>query len=178
MIKAIELYFDRAADQAVRHLWDQLARAGISNSMDGIGTVPHLSLVVTDNLPTAEVTPHLQELTRSVAPPTIALTHLGIFASGAIFLGVNASAALVEVHRRVTTAIQPIAQGGDSYHLPGAWVPHCTLAFGVAAVDLGPAAMACLPHQRPVHASITSIGLVEVGAAKVSKVSRYQWNHV
>lgn len=178
MIRAIELYFDSAADEAVRQLWHHLAQAGISDSMHRIGAVPHLSLVVADHLPTTEVMAHLQQLTQTITPPTVALSHLGIFASGVVFLGVTASAALVEVHRRVTTAIQPLARGVNPYYAPEAWVPHCTLAFGVATANLGQAASACLPHLHPIQASITSIGLVEVDSVKVTELAQCMWEHL
>ncbi|WP_191004250.1 hypothetical protein [Hymenobacter montanus] len=85
MMRAIELYFDSAAEEAVRHLWHQLAQAGISDSIRSLGSVPHLSLAVAEPLPTAEVMARLQKLTQTTKPPTIALTHLGIFASGVVF---------------------------------------------------------------------------------------------
>ena len=99
---------------------------------------PHITLHATR---TAEpdLLFHLQTLCQEAVTLELTLSHWGIFPSaGALFLGATPSPHLVSLHRQTCEATTPEdTHIFDGLYLPGAWVPHCTLAMGIPVDEIG-----------------------------------------
>jgi 2'-5' RNA ligase len=66
---------------------------------------------------------------------------MGVFTGYApvIFIPVVKSPELVELHRRVWEALDPVTTGGSFYYSPEMWVPHISIAYAdVTEKNMGP----------------------------------------
>lgn len=93
---------------------------------------PHITLHATITAE-PELVSHLRTLCHRTAALDLVLSHWGTFpGEGALFLGATPSPRLVALHRQTCVAtVLEDAHIFDGLYLPGAWVPHCTLAMGV-----------------------------------------------
>jgi hypothetical protein len=104
---AIEMFFDHAADAAVRGLWQRLAAANLPSLATRTHRRhrPHVSLSVAESLDAADLT-----RVRSVLAgrnPTLELYTLGTFPGdeGVLFLGVTVNADLLAWQATVYRAL-------------------------------------------------------------------------
>jgi len=136
---AVEMYFDDQADAAVRKLWQLLADGGLPSLATRTHRRhrPHVSLVVAESLAGADLAPLRSVL--MTRHPTLHLYVLGTFPGreGGLFLGVPATAQLLEFHAGAHAALAGQPVGHWPHYLPGNWVPHCTLAEGLHGRDQG-----------------------------------------
>jgi hypothetical protein len=67
---SIELYFDPRFEEKIRRLWNDLAESGVPSILHQIGSRPHLSLAVLENIPEVQVSNLLaRENTFPLNPP-------------------------------------------------------------------------------------------------------------
>lgn len=155
MAKGVVIGFDAAADAAVREVRAALADAGVSRSMLGPGIRPHLSLALGE--PNEDA---VAAIAAATAPFDLSLSHVGVFAdTGVVFLGVTPTRALFDLQRRVA-GVTPV--GDDplgAWYRPDRWVPHVTLAFGLARDGIGAAlsVLAARPVKFPARAEALAI---------------------
>jgi 2'-5' RNA ligase len=170
---AVEMYFDEAADRAVRAAWKALADAGISTSMlDGISR-PHVTLAVSDEIG-ATFKNALALFAKEVSPFELTFSHVGAFntAEGVVFLAPTMTRSLLDLHQRFHAFFDQHAAKKWPYYLPGAWVPHCTLAFRLDAERLVAAFAIAAEVKLPLACGITEIGLLSgVGEPEQELVS-------
>ncbi|MFM8322858.1 MAG: 2'-5' RNA ligase family protein [Chloroflexota bacterium] len=161
---AIELYLDARTEALLRGVWQALADAGVSRSMLGEGFSPHITLGIADQLDSARLWPDLQELARQTCPLPVALTHIGVFpnAEGVVFFGATPSRPLLELHERFNLIFDRYAVQPWEYYRVGAWVPHCTVAFGLSQEGVSRAVALCMQTRLPVPAEVDGIGVAEV----------------
>lgn len=168
MAHALEMYFDDQADAAVRKLWQLLADAGLPSLATRTHRRhrPHVSLTVAESLAGADLAP-----VRSVLlahQPTLHLYVLGTFPrSGALFLGVPATAHLLAFHADVHAALagQPVEHW--PYYLPGNWVPHSTLAEGLDKAQVGQA-FGLLYGYEPITATVSAAGIKDTATGSIT----------
>ena len=131
---AVELTFDAASERAIAAVWQALADAGLSRSMLGKGYRPHISLGVCDELDVAGLAADLVRLAAGWSAFPVALTHVGHFPGdeGVLYYGLDTPPALVAPHAAFFAVLRRHASGVWEYYRPGLWVPHCTLAYGLA----------------------------------------------
>lgn len=166
---AVELHFDDVSDRQVRTAWARLDAQGIRS----LGSVPHshyrphVSMAVCDGLDAAKSSDALREAVGDVVGLVLPLASLGFFltAESVAFLGVTPSNELLAAHRRIHAVVSKVASGLWPYYKPGAWMPHCTLATGVA--DRGAVALIVAAFELPIIASVDSVDLVEVPGGRV-----------
>lgn len=173
MALAVEMFFDKAADAAVREIRRDLAAAGLpSLAVFGHGQHrPHVSLAVAESLTPAASDPLRSVLGRAITGARLLLTlnSLGTFpgGEGVLFLGVAVAAELLDLHARVHAAIAGQAAGLWPHYLPGGhWVPHCTLAQGLDAE--GTATAFRLRVFQPIEATVTSAGITDTASGAVT----------
>lgn len=65
---AVEMYFDDVAERRVRRLWDRIAESCGSTLLTDIGTRPHLSLSLFDDVEPDALRAELLEFARSSVP--------------------------------------------------------------------------------------------------------------
>lgn len=164
MLFAIELYFDATTDTTVRQIWKAIADAGISSSMLQADYRPHVSLGVCHQLDAAQLGQALSSFAKTLTPFPVSLSSIGIFpsAEGVIFLGVTVTQQLLQAHAAFHQIFERYTSNQSEVYRIGAWVPHCTLAFGLSSDRLAEAVAACWHTPLPIQGYIKEIGLVEV----------------
>jgi hypothetical protein len=127
MVHTIELVFDRGTEAAVRHLWDDLAAAGIPSQAPA--SRPHVTLLVADEI-AADVDTLLTPLTERM-PIRCLVGAPVLFGRGNAILArlVVPTAELLAVHAEVHRQCQPhLTPGPAPNSEPGKWTGHVTLA--------------------------------------------------
>ncbi|MCY3712450.1 MAG: 2'-5' RNA ligase family protein [Gemmatimonadetes bacterium] len=166
---AIELFYDDASEQAVRHIWDGLGTALGQPSLSELGSRPHVSLAVYgDDLHTNDFPERLLEFARSIDPFDFTLSSLGTFAGqeGVVFLAPVVTRRLLEVHAQFHEVFSKHKDAGMGYYLPGHWVPHCTIAIDLSAAEVTEALAYCREVFQPISGRFQEIGLVEFRPVK------------
>ena len=164
MALALEFFFDKAADTAVRDLWQNLEQVGVPSlaSKSHQRHRPHLSFAVGSDFPAAI----RAELTRQLALlslPSVWLSVLSLFQArenATIVLTSVVDTELLAVHSAVHDVLAGKVKNPSAYYLPGSWVPHCTLAMEINPTKLG-AAVAALHPIAPIRAKLVEVGLVD-----------------
>lgn len=160
---AVELYFDRETDEAIRKLWAVLDDGGSPGRCDD-ATHPHVSLVVSDGHQPARLREDLALLDWSPLR-TLRFGAIGYFADpGVLYLAANPSVPLLQlqqqtydiVTRRDPSQVRP-------YYRPGAWTPHCTLAMPLKPQQLPGALEAIGGGMDTLYAQITGVGMWSLG---------------
>lgn len=132
MVQAVELTLDRSSDDRVRAEWAALQEAGLPSLADHTGTTnrPHVTVHVRD-----EVDPAAEERLLPLAdrlPLELWVGGLVLFHARrrwVVSRQVVVDRTLLDLHADVAAAV---GGGGSPLTLPGRWVPHVTLARGVA----------------------------------------------
>jgi hypothetical protein len=160
MAWAVEMFFDEQADAAVRELWTELAEAGLPSlaTLTHRRHRPHVSLFVADSLYQADLT-GLRAVLAS-RHPVLRLSALATFPGqeGVLFLGVTVTEELLALQAGAYQAVAGQPVGYWPLYRPGYWVPHCTLAFGLAPEQIA-AAIEVLHGFQPVEAVVTAAGM-------------------
>jgi 2'-5' RNA ligase len=166
---AIEMTFDVAAEERVRGIFRRIADAGLPSRLLERGLAPHVSLAVCDELSPVEFSAQLAEFAAAERAQRIAFATLGTFATaeGVLFLGPVVTRALLDLHARFHALFERAARSPWSHYLPGAWVPHCTLAFGLDPEQLGEALQVCAGAELPIEATLASVSIVDPRRAEI-----------
>ncbi|MGO9928380.1 MAG: 2'-5' RNA ligase family protein [Mycobacterium sp.] len=136
MVHSVELVFDPDTEAAIRHIWADLAGAGIPSQAPA--SRPHVTLAVAENID-ADVDELLSPLSPrlplrcSVGAPVLFGRANVVFAR----LVVPTSELLAlhaEVHRLSLAHVTPAPMANS---LPGQWTAHVTLARRVGGTQLG-----------------------------------------
>jgi 2'-5' RNA ligase len=136
MVHSIELTFDPDTEAAIRHIWADLAGAGIPSQAPA--GRPHVTLAVAEHIdaqvdallaPVARRLP----LTATVGPPVLFGRANVVFARLVVPTG-ELLALHAEVHRLCHAHLEPTPMPNS---LPGQWTPHVTLARRVGGHQLG-----------------------------------------
>ena len=101
------------------------------------------------------------------------LSYIGRFPeAGVAFLGATPTRFLLGLHAglHVRLAALPTGPGWDLYR-PGSWVPHCTLAMGVADPDVSRLLSLTRAVKLPIEAAVVEAGLVEIPSGEVRRAS-------
>lgn len=171
---ALVMFFDGEADGQVRALWRRLESGGVPSmaSKSHRKHRPHLSFAVAGTIP-----PGTRKALRTdlalLAVPNLWLYTLGTFpnAENILFLGAVTDAELLAVHSAVHDTLAGKVKQPSAAYLPGAWIPHCTLAMGIEPDQLT-AGIAALHPIEPIKATITEIGIVDTQTGEVDTLLR------
>jgi 2'-5' RNA ligase len=165
---AIEMYFDGAADAAIRSSWTSLAEDGLP-AMDGKRYRPHVSFAVIDGDSIDEIHPALVEWVSPMLDVTLELSHVGRFPDTRVaFLGVTPTRSLVDLHEGLHRRLSTLQEGTiwDLYR-PGGWVPHCTLAMDLDDSEMSRLLSLVRIVDLPIRADVVEVGLVEIPSGQV-----------
>ncbi len=174
MAQALECYFDDAAETAVRRLWQRLDRTGVPSPATGTHGHhrPHVTFAVAGTIPPAARRDLITDLTR-LALPSLWLYTLGTFPTSAngLFLGAVTDTELLAVHVAVHDTLAGRVRDPWASYLPGAWVPHCTLAQDVTPAQLT-AGFAALHPVEPIRARIAEVGIADTRTGEIDVLVR------
>lgn len=79
-----------------------------------------------------------------------------------MYLGAVVTEQLLSIHSEFTSRLAGQVTGVRPYYLPGNWVPHCTLAYGLSIAAIPGAVEVCSRFTLPLITQIKEISLVEV----------------
>ena len=160
---AVTLNLSRDSAARVVRVWKGLAREAISSVMLDVGAQPHISLAVFQDLEPGVLRDDLSQFAQGTPPLSLDLASVGTFptAEGVVFLAPAVTQELLEAHRRFHSFLR--RQGVDcvDYYLPGRWVPHCTVATGVAPHRMGAALEVCVQSEAFGAVELDEVSLIE-----------------
>jgi 2'-5' RNA ligase len=139
MVHSVELLFDRDADAAIRHIWDDLNEAGVRSQAahTGPSNRPHITLAVAETMDESvhdALRPLLRRLPLSC---TIGAPMLFGRRDFTLVRLIVPSAELLSLHAEVQNTCLPHMPAGPLSHSePGQWTPHVTLARRMPADQL------------------------------------------
>ncbi len=172
MAFAVELYFDAASEAAVRAVWRELAEREIVCYLHESENRPHVSLAAYEQLRLAECERALRRFANETAPFPLTLSHLGVFPiahegqEAVVFAAPTVTRHLLDLHEEMHRLLGLLGRSPWAYYLPGAWVPHCTLAFRLPARLVPDALAVCRRLALPLACQVEAIGVSETGRAK------------
>jgi hypothetical protein len=167
MAQALECYFDGEAETAVRGLWQRLEQAGVP-SLAGRGHHrPHVTFALGSVIPPAARRDLAIDLGR-LAMPSLWLYTLGAFptSENGLFIGAVTDAELLAVHVAVHDTLAGRVRDPWAYYLPGAWVPHCSLAQDITPGQLA-TGFAALHPIEPIRATIVEVGIADTRTGEI-----------
>jgi 2'-5' RNA ligase len=157
---AVEMYFDRTTEDALRGLRLILAQSGVRPVLDELGDRPHISLGVFSQLDVNSFERCLREFARDRSPLFVRLEGVGSF-PGVVFLRPEKTAALLRIHSEFHAPLGKQDVRSTEYYLPGNWVPHCTMAQDVEEALMEKAIQTIGRNFQPMTGEILEMGLVE-----------------
>ena len=176
MSYATVLHFDPATEDAVYAVWDALGGV-VDRPMRDIGIRPHVTLADSDHVDQHALEAATATFAASTLPFRLTLSSVGLFSTdeGVLFFGVTVSRALLELHAEYSRIFSYHARQPNAYYRLGAWVPHVTLAMGLAEAQVSEALAIARRVPLPIHGSVPEMALVRVpGAGPVETVGLFQ----
>ena len=166
------LLLDEAADQAVRRLWRQLEDDGLpALTLHTHGLhVPHLTFAAVGGASVDEVRDALARLPET-RPESVTFAALGSFTGSRCSLVPAASAELVRRHERVVAALLAAGVQVHRHYLPGAWLPHLTIATR-SPVEALPRIARRVYEVLPLTAVLERAAVVDTSAGVVHPLGR------
>lgn len=146
---ALVVFFDAEAENAVRALWRRIgARSGLP---------PHLTYAAAGTIG-PKVRAELREDLSRLWLPDVWLHTLAATGS-TLRLDAVVDGELLALHSAVHDVLAGRVKHPNSRHLPGSWVPHCTLLDG--GDDEVKAAFAALHPITPIRAKAREMAIVD-----------------
>lgn len=160
MALAVCLLFDRKGERAIRALWDQLESLGVPSLRLHTHRrhVPHLSYAVLRSWDLASVTAALSGLDAG-EPVDLRFDGIGLFRRGRAWLLAGAAAGLATRQERAAAAVTATGAELHRHCVPGAWLPHCSLAPRAPVAQL-PVLAAAVYDVLPLHARLDRAALI------------------
>lgn len=163
------MYFDVEAESRVRTLWRALSEFGAGSYLEDIGTVPHISLAIFEQLDHTRAFAALSRFVESCEPLTIRLRSVDTFATDerVIFLAVEPSEELSALQAEFHGFLRSMTLSSSPLYYPGRWVPHCTIAQYVPPALFNDTVQKARDLFRPFDATLLEIGLVEYPPVRI-----------
>lgn len=158
---AIELFFDPAAEAAIRSLWSALAAGGICDHMANSHSRPHISLSVLEEMKETELNRILHRFVATHQGLPLNLSAQGRFPhTGIVFLAPKPSVKLLSMQQWLHTELVRAGAVVWPHYLPSAWVPHCTLTTGAGLADTEKLTRIIDAQELPATIRVEQAGLV------------------
>lgn len=161
---------DARAEHAVRALWRRLEEAGVGTlaSHTHGRHVPHLTLAALQECDRAAVRGSLRS--DSWAPVELRFDALGAFPRARCWLAAAPSVRLLERHAAVVRAARTAGAVVHPHYLPGAWLPHLTLAPRLRLAQL-PTVAERVNEVLPLPATLERLAVVDTATGEVEVLS-------
>ncbi|RLK59814.1 2'-5' RNA ligase family protein [Actinokineospora cianjurensis] len=158
MAQGVVVLFDERANAALARLLDRLDTAGVPGARR---FPPHVTFAMASDIP-ARTRAALKADLRVLSIPNLWLYTLSAFShtENVLMLGAVVDTELLAVHSAVHDVLAGKVKNPNSYYLPGSWVPHCTLAHGMADEQTAVAFRALFPVE-PVEARVARVAILD-----------------
>jgi hypothetical protein len=163
--RGVVLWPDETTSASILSLWGELEEAGVPTLATATHRrhVPHLSLVVADDLPVAETLAAVGRV--PAASIGLRLASVGVFPGGVLYLVPAAGETLVAEHHRVHAATAELTVGGWGHYEPGAWTPHVTVSTDLDEAQLA-AALPLVARRLPLEGRLDRGGVEDGSTGK------------
>jgi 2'-5' RNA ligase len=163
----VSLWFDPTFEDAIRRVWSAMREAGVSAKLAEGPYRPHVTLGIWERLPRPDADAVLGGLAADRSPFEVRFDAFGAFAGPdpGLFAAPTVTQQLRDLHEAVHAEVGQLGEAAFAYHVPEAWNPHCTLAWGLPAERLPDAlsvALRTLP--LPVTGVADRVGIVDTPA--------------
>ena len=166
------LLLDEAAERSVRRLWQQLEDDGLPSL--GAHThgrhVPHVTLAALGDS-SWEAVRDVAEALPPVGPQTVTFAALGSFTRSRCSMVPAVSADFLHRHERVVSGLLAAGMDVHRHYLPGAWLPHLTVATR-STVDGLPLIARRVYEVLPLTAVLERAAVVDTTAGVVHPLAR------
>ncbi|MFJ5543916.1 2'-5' RNA ligase family protein [Micromonospora chalcea] len=135
-MRTVELLCSPELEAAVRAAWDRLAAAGLPSLARNTHPTnrPHLTLASVEEFPPG-AEQRLADLCDAALPLPVRLERVAVLDGTAPLVWlVHPTPQLVALHGAVWDVLAG-ASGARSWHLPGRWIPHLSLALRFGGAD-------------------------------------------
>lgn len=165
---ALVAFLDDTADQQVRALCQALQQTGVRCA--GSRFPPHVTFAAGASIPARARTAVRDELTL-LTMPAVWLSTLATFpnTSNVLILAAVVDTELLAVHSAVHDALAGKVRQPSVLHLPGSWVPHCTLAERITPAQLA-TGFARLHPVTPVRATLGPVAVLDTATGTATPV--------
>jgi 2'-5' RNA ligase len=121
---AVELFLRDEESQAIRRLFSTTR-----SILADIGTTPHVSLAVFDDVDVPKLTRIVRVFAARTAPFRLRMASVGTFPGqeNVVFLAPVVTGSLLKVHASLHDQLEAEGISCHPYYLPGLWVPHCAV---------------------------------------------------
>lgn len=144
MSRGVVLWPDEQVSRTVRAIWDELRDHGLPSMADEEHHVPHMSLMVADDVSVPETLAAVGDVPSSPLP--LLIESVGVVPGGHLLLTCTATRSLLAEQARVYLASADQAENPWLHYAPDAWLPHLTLGRSLAAAELAVAVPMVLAH--------------------------------
>eukprot|EP00897_Mesotaenium_endlicherianum_P007542 jgi/Mesen1/6816/ME000035S06204 len=160
---AIELYFDTALENQILKIWNVLARRQISSTLIDIGSRPHITLSVHEDLDPAKLRTAIENFAQQQQPTVVTLSAVGSFSApeGVFFLAPTPTTQILTLHDHFQELLKRLSIQADAQYLPGSWFPHCIVAQDVPQDKSIETFSNLQGFKLPLSGHLCDIGLVE-----------------
>lgn len=169
---ALEMFFDRHAESAVRAVWATLEARGLrSMATASHRQRPHVSLMVAEQISRAQASAAVEPLTEAT-DLALRLSSVSVFPgrAGVLYLSVVPTLRLLRLHRDLHVGLARAGVESGRHYLPDTWVPHCTLAQGLTHDEVTTAVRA-VKRLRPIDADVSSVGIHDLDTGAITMVA-------
>ncbi len=165
---AVELNFDPETTERITQLTAQIYATCGGFDLLGTGFVPHISLAGYEQVDEARLPGVVEAFARRTAPMPIQLTAIGLFPTtqGVVYLAPVVTGELLGLHRTYSAAAAASGYIAHPYYQPGHWIPHCTVAQGLAGEQIHTAVQLCLQSHVFQAGQLLTIDLIEYPPAR------------
>lgn len=167
---AVEMNLDAVGAARVRALWRTLAQVGVTDNMLRSQARPHVSLAVfEDDVDLDALRAALAEFTAGMPPLRLKFSSVGVFAAeaGVLFLAPVVTEGLLAVHSDLHGRCAARGLVSHGYYLPGVWVPHCTVGYGLASEALPTAVVLALAANVFGEVLLDAVSLTQFPSARL-----------
>ena len=162
---ALVAFFDDPANGQIRALWQELQACGVPSGSRGFA--PHITFGAGASIPARARAAVRAEL-ELLALPGVWLSTLATFPNtvNVLVLAAVVDTELLAVHSAVHDALAGKVRQPAVRHLPGSWVPHCTLAERLTPAQLA-TGFARLHPVAPIRATLGPIAVLDTTTGTV-----------
>lgn len=157
---------DDDARRRAEAVWRAVRDAGFPSGLFEGDNQPHVSLTLLSTQD-GTLTDAARRFAAEQAPVRVFFGEVGQFAPSVIYLSPQPQGELFAMNRRLTAGLGTLQALADPYYLPGAFVPHMTVAFKLLDEDHR-AAMNAVRHSfLPFSATFAEVAVVKFNPVKI-----------
>lgn len=169
MSYVLAFHFDPETEARIRELWAVLAEATGSQKLVESPAYPHITIAVFDSADVWQIQRGVKIIVENNPIQELTLHSLGSFLSseGVVYIAPAIRDELLYLHRRLVECVQRWGAITSSFHLPGSWVPHCTLGIELSGEQIAQAMQALHEDPHPITGRLDSVVMVDLERLEV-----------